>query len=439
MLTRVADRFSRGIQRYLPDAFVIAVLMTIIVIAVAIFFNPSEPVQVVAAWGDGFWTYLAFTMQMVLLLLTGMVLASVPFIKKGLSAIAQFANTPTKAYLVTFLVAAAAYYINWGLAVVVGAIIAREIGKRNKRAHFPLLIASAYAPTVLYTAGFSSSIGLTIATEGHFLEETMGVIPTSATIFHPTTIIIFLVLAISIPLFIILMAPKKDISSYEPPSESNQMTFDIPTKESLTPAQKLEYTPVLGMLIGAIGVVYTFGVFLSGRDLDLNLINLFFLSMGLFFHRSLGQFAQAFKQSVGSISPIVLQFPFYAGIIAVLGGSGLGDAIINGMTSVATAETFNVFTYWAAGFINILAPSGGGQWALQGPLQIPAAIELGVDPAMTAMAVGWGDAWTNLIQPFWALPILSVVGLHIRHIMGYCILLSVWVGIITSVLIYFLY
>ncbi|MDV2686027.1 TIGR00366 family protein [Alkalihalophilus lindianensis] len=439
MLNRVADRFSRVIQRFLPDAFVIAVLLTIIVLAVAIMFNPSEPVQIFQAWGDGFWTYLAFTMQMVLLLLTGMVLASIPFISKGLRSLANFANTPTKAYLLTFIVAAGAYYINWGLAVIVGAIIAREIGKRNKKAHFPLLIAAAYAPTVLYTAGFSSSIGLTIATEGHFLEETMGVIPTSATIFHPSTVIIFLVLAITMPLFIILMAPKKGITSYAPPARSTDFTFDKPKKDSLNPAQKLEYTPILGMLIGAIGVVYTVGVFATGRDLDLNLINLFFLSAGLFFHRSLGQFAQAFKHSVTSISPIVLQFPFYAGIIAVLGGSGLGDAIINGMVSVATPETFNVFSYWAAGFINILAPSGGGQWALQGPLQIPAAIELGVDPAMTAMAVGWGDAWTNLIQPFWALPILSVVGLHIRHIMGYCILLSIWVGVITSVLIFFLY
>lgn len=440
MIPKIADRFSRIIQRYLPDAFVIAVLMTIIVLAVAMALNPGESFQVVQAWGDGFWVYLTFTIQMVLLLMTGMVLAAVPFISKSLQSIAKLANTPKKAYIITFLVASCAYYINWGLAVVVGAILAREIGKRLKSVHFPLLVACAYAPTVLYTAGLSSSIGLAVATEGHFLEEIMGVIPTSQTIFHPSTIIIFLVLVLTIPIFIILMSPKKDIISYQPiETITNHSQQAATIDNALTPAQKLENTPILGMVIGGIGIIYTITAFSNGSDLNLNIINILFLSLGLFFHRSLGRFANAFKDSVTSISPIILQFPFYAGIIAVLGSSGLGESIISGMTSIATQDTFNVFTYWAAGFVNILAPSGGGQWALQGPLQIPAAIELGVDPAMTAMAVGWGDAWTNLIQPFWALPILSIVGLHIRHIMGYCILLSIWVGVITSILIFFLY
>src|SRR5699024_1013979 len=206
-----------------------------------------------------------------------------------------------------------------------------------------------------------------------------------------------------------------------------------------SPALWLEYTPSLGMIIGAVGIIYTIISFSSGRDLDLDIINIFFLSLGLFLHRSLGQFARAFANVSKSISPIILQFPFYAGIIAILASSGLGQLIIDGMASIASPETFNLFTYWAAGFINLLAPSGGGQWALQGPLQIPAALELGVDPAKTAMAVAWGDGWTNLIQPFWALPILSVVGLHIRDIMRYCILLSAIVGVVISILIFFLY
>lgn len=443
MLTKVADLFSRGVRRYLPDAFVIAVLMTLFVLILAVIMNPKNGLEMVTAWGNGFWDYIAFTMQMVLLLMTGMTLAAVPFIRKGLEKLAGLANTPRQAYILTFLISACAYYINWGLAVIVGAIIAREVGKRNKEAHFPLLVAAAYSPTVLYTAGLSSSIGLTISTKDHFLADQMGVIPTSSTIFHPSTIIIFVALVITMPLFISLMAPKKNIKSYQPilkqasTSELNEQAAAV--EEDLTPAKKLEYTPILGMFIGAIGLLYVIYEFIGGRDLDLNIINLFFLSAGLFLHRSLGQFAEAFKSSAQSISPIILQFPFYAGIIAVLGSSGLGAAIINWMSSVSTAESFNMFSYWSAGIINILAPSGGGQWALQGPLQIPVALNLGIDPGLVAMSVGWGDAWTNLIQPFWALPILAVVGLHIRDIMGYCILLSLWVGTITSILIFFLY
>lgn len=444
MLAKVANRFSRFVERYLPDAFVIAVLMTLLVFFLAWLMNLSSPMSLIESWGTGFWTYLAFTMQMVLLLMTGMVLASVPFISKGLEKLATFSSGSKKPYVMVFLVASLAYYINWGLAVVVGAILAREIGKRNQQAHFPLLVASAYAPTVLYSAGLSSSIGLTIATADHFLADLMGVVPTSETIFHPSTITIFLALLVTMPIFIVLMAPKNksEIIPYDAAkakgSEVAATAEEVPS-EDLTPAKKLETTPLFGIITGAIGLIYIISHFVKGGDLDLNVINLLFLSAGLVFHRSLGTIANAFKDAAKAISPIILQFPFYAGIIVLLGSSGLGELIIRGMSSVATSETFNVFSFWVAGFVNILAPSGGGQWALQGPLQIPAALELGVDPAKTAMAVGWGDAWTNLIQPFWALPILSVVGLHIRNIMGYCILLSVWVGVLVTVLIFFLY
>jgi short-chain fatty acids transporter len=436
MLNRLAAKFSKAVEKYLPDAFVIAVLMTFLVFILGFFMKPAEPVALFKSFGDGFWVYLAFTMQMVLLLMTGMTLASVPVIKRLLERLASLAKTPNQAYILTFLVSSAAYYINWGLAVVVGAIIAREVGRRNQNAHFPLLVASAYTPTVLYTAGLSSSIGLTVATEGHFLEELTGVIPTSATIFHPGTITILAVLLVTIPIFIVLMAPKQGIIPYQPPAKK---AAEEQEPAPSTPAQKLEHTPIIGILIGLFGFVYLINEFINGRDLDLNIINLAFLSLGLLLHKSLYQYAKAFKDAAQAISPIILQFPFYAGIIAVLGSSGLAENMINGMASIASKETFDIFTYWTAGLVNILAPSGGGQWALQGPLQVPAGLQLGVDPAVTAMAVGWGDAWTNLIQPFWALPILSVVGLHIRHIMGYCILLAIWVGIVTTVLLYFVY
>jgi short-chain fatty acids transporter len=437
MLSSIANRVSRVVERYLPDAFVIAVLLTFFVFIVGFITNPEEPITLVKSFGDGFWVYLTFTMQMVLLLLTGMVLAAVPVVKKGLESVAGLANTPTKAYVLTFVVSAFAYYINWGLAVVVGAIFVREVGKRNQNAHFPLLVAAAYSPTVLYTAGLSSSIGLTVATKDHFLSDVMGVIPTSETIFNSSTLIIFAVLFVTMPIVICLMAPKTNIKPYQEKEVS--LKRETVPQDADTPALKLEQTPVLGILTGVVGLIYVINEFVIGRDLDLNVINILFLSLGLILHRSLGQFGNAFKESVGSTSPIILQFPFYAGIIAVLSSSGLGQTIIDGMTSIANKETFDVFTYWSAGVVNILAPSGGGQWALQGPLQVPAGMKLGVDPSTIAMAVGWGDAWTNLIQPFWALPILSIVGLHIRHIMGYCFLLAIWVGFITTILLLFLY
>lgn len=437
-LTKSANYLSTWSHKYVPDAFVIAVLLTLFVFIIAFFMNPTKPQEIIKSWGDGFWTYLAFTMQMVLLMVTGMTLASVPFLNRVLQSIAKLANSPQKAYILTFLISALAYYINWGLAVVVGAIMAKEVALKNPKAHFPLLVAAAYAPTALYSAGLSSSIGLTIATEDHFLADVMGVIPTSETIFSASTIIIFLSLLITIPIIIVLIAPKKNIVSLNL-NQFPKEKIDKPSKENLTFAEKLEWTPLLGIILGVIGIFYCVYEFSNDRSLDLNIINIFFLSLGLLLHGSLNNFARGFKEATQSISPIILQFPFYAGIIAVLGSSGLGAGIIEWMSSIASKETFDIFTYWSAGLVNLLAPSGGGQWALQGPVQVPAGLKLGVDPATIAMAVGWGDAWTNLIQPFWALPLLGVLGLKIKDIMGYCFILCIWVGLVTSVLMFFLY
>lgn len=166
------------------------------------------------------------------------------------------------------------------------------------------------------------------------------------------------------PIIIVLMAPKSGIIRYKA-LETDTNSFVKPPQKDLTAAEKLEWTPVLGIVLGAIGTLYCVYEFMNGHSLDLNIINLFFLSLGLLLHGSLGNFAQGFKESAQSISPIILQFPFYAGIIAVLGGSGLGSSIIEWMASIASKDTFDIFTYWSAGLVNLLAPSGGGQWALQ--------------------------------------------------------------------------
>ncbi|PGB46809.1 TIGR00366 family protein, partial [Bacillus wiedmannii] len=354
LLTRCANVFSRWSQKYVPDAFVIAVLLTLFTFIIALLMNPSNPYKIVKSWGDGFWTYLTFTMQMVLLMVTGMTLASVPFINRGLQSVAKLADTPQKAYTMTFLISAIAYYINWGLAVVVGAIIAKEVAKKNPNAHFPLLVAAAYAPTALYSAGLSSSIGLTIATKDHFLVDMIGIIPTSQTIFSYSTLIIFFALFITMPIIIVLMAPKSGIIRYKA-LETDTNSFVKPPQKNLTPAEKLEWTPVLGIVLGVIGTLYCVYEFINGHSLDLNIINLFFLSLGLLLHGSLGNFAQGFKEAAQSISPIILQFPFYAGIIAVLGSSGLGSSIIEWMASIASKDTFDIFTYWSAGLVNLLA------------------------------------------------------------------------------------
>ena len=436
MFNKLANGMSAFVRKYLPDAFVIAIILTILTMVLGIAVEGKNLFEMIGFWGDGFWTFLSFAMQMALVLVTGIVLADIPIVHKFLDRIASLPKTPAQAYIMTFIVSAAAYYINWGLAVVVGAIFARAVHKRMKNVDFALLIASAYVATATFPGGLSSSIPLLIATPGHFLEDQIGLIPTSQTIFHYSNIIILLGMILTVIVTIKLIAPKEAAAvEYVETSEEEKTVSEVIS----TPAQKIENSFILSILIGAAGLIYVFTYFANGGDLNLNVINMAFLSLGIILHRSPIRVVNAFKDAGFVVTPIMLQFPFYAGIMGMLSNSGLAATIAAGFVAVASAKTLPVLTYWSAGLVNILAPSAGGQWGIQGPLQIQAGMELGVHPSVIAMSVAWGDAWTNTIQPFWALPILSLAGLKIRDIMGYCIIIGLAIGIVTSILMMLVY
>ncbi|MCK9905937.1 TIGR00366 family protein, partial [Frankia sp. Cpl3] len=160
--------------------------------------------------------------------------------------------------------------------------------------------------------------------------------------------------------------------------------------------------------------------------------NILFLFLGILLHGTPRRFLDAMGEAIKGSAGIVVQFPFYAGIIGMMTASGLAASISNWFISISTATTFPLFTFWSAGLVNIFVPSGGGQWAVQAPIMLPAAAELGVSNAKVAMAIAWGDAWTNLIQPFWALPALAIAGLGARDIMGYCLMMLFVTGAIIS-------
>lgn len=442
-MKKITNAMTNFVRKYLPNAFVIAALLTILVLVLGVVFKSQNPIDMISYWGDGFWNFLAFAMQMALVLVTGIVLADIPVVHRFLKKLASLAKNPKQAYVFTFLVSAVAYYINWGLAVIVGAIFARAMHKHmGKKVDFALLIASAYVATATFAGGLSSSVPLVIATPGHFLEGVIGVIPTTETIFNMSNIIILLGQILTIAIVIRLMSPSEDevkpiegfIEEDEPVEEEIEIT---------TPANRIENSFIVSILISAMGLIYVISHFISvgsiAAGINLNIINLTFLSLGVLMHKSPIKLVRAFQKAGKVVPPIMLQFPFYAGIMGMLSGSGLASSIAAGMVSIANERTFPMLTYWSAGLVNILAPSAGGQWGIQGPLQVEAGLALGVKPAVTAMAVGWGDAWTNTIQPFWALPILSIAGLKIRDIMGYCIVIGLCIGVVTSILMLFVY
>ncbi|MGJ9457659.1 short-chain fatty acid transporter [Oceanobacillus sp. CF4.6] len=419
--------FDRMVQRYLPDAFLFAIILTIVVYLLGVLFTDSGPVQMIEHWGTGFWDLLAFAMQMALVVVTGYILASAPVVKNLLAKLSTLANTPAQAIMLVTFVAIIACLINYGFGLVVGALFAIHVAKRVPSVDYRLLIASGYSGMLVWHGGFSASIPLTIATPGHFLEETLGTIPVVETLFSPFNIFTVLVLVITLPLF-----NRYLLNGTDPLRNTDAALWKSDTEEQTaheiaqptTPAEKLENSQIVSLIIGVMGLAYMVYHFATnGFDLNINIVNFIFLFLGIILHKTPRRFLDTVSNGVKNAGGIIIQFPFYAGIMGMMVASGLSEQMSLWFVSFSTEYTLPFFSFISAGIVNFFVPSGGGQWAVQGPIMIQAALETGADTAKTAMAVAWGDAWTNMIQPFWALPALAIAGLKVRDIMGFCVMI----------------
>lgn len=419
-LTNFVDRM---VQRFLPDAFLFAIILTFVVYILGIIITDSGPVQMVEHWGTGFWDLLDFAMQMSLVVVTGYILASTPVVKKFLFKLSTLAKTPAQAVILVTIVALIGCFINYGFGLVVGALFAVHVAKRVPTVDYRVLIASAYSGMLIWHGGFSASIPLTIATPGHFLEDIMGIVPVTETLFSPFNIFVVAALLITLPIFNrILLKNSTANSSLDLKIPDEEEEYIKVTPE--TPAEKLENSQIVSLLIGIMGLAFIVYHFISnGFDLNINIVNFIFLFLGIILHRTPKRFLDTVGNGVRNAGGIIVQFPFYAGIMGMMVESGLSSSISNWFVSFATDYTLPFFTFISGGIVNFFVPSGGGQWAVQGPIMIQAALDVGADPAKTAMAVAWGDAWTNMIQPFWALPVLAIAGLKVRDIMGFCVMI----------------
>lgn len=428
-------------QKYLPDAFLFAAILTFIVFIAATIMTKQSPFQIAMHWGNGVWSLLAFSMQMVMVLVTGHTLATAPFFKRILDKLSNLPKSPIQAIIYVTFVSGVACILNWGFGLVIGAIYAKEIAKKIKGVDYRLLIASAYSGFLLWHGGISGSIPLTLAS-GNLSKATAGAldkgISTSQTLFSSYNLIILFTLLFTLPLLNAAMHPKnkEDVFQVDPTlleDDVQPVTFD---KTEMTPADKIENSPVVNILIGVLGYTYIIGYFLQkGFDLNLNIVNMIFLVTAIIAHKTPKNLLLAFGNACKGAAGIILQFPFYAGIMGMMvgqnsDGASLAGIISQSFISSSTALSFPSLTFLSAGIVNFFVPSGGGQWAVQAPIMMPASVELGVSTAKTGMAIAWGDAWTNMIQPFWALPALGIAKLGAKDIMGYGVIITIYSGII---------
>ncbi|WP_129599987.1 short-chain fatty acid transporter [Anaerophilus nitritogenes] len=448
MFKRITKLCVKLVQKYLPDPFLFAVILTIVVLICGWWTTGQGVVPMVMHWSNGFWSLLKFSMQMALVLVTGHTLANAPIIKKGLDNLAKVAKTPTQAILAVTFISTIACWINWGFGLVIGALYARALAKEVKNVDYRLLIASAYSGFVVWHAGISGSIPLTLATGGEDLANvTSGAIveaiPTSTTIFSFFNIVVSAIILITMPLLNKAMHPsKEEVVSVDPKLLMDEEAATI--LENATPADKMENSPILSMIIGIMGMLAIFYyVKENGLQLNLDIVNFIFLFAGIILHVTPRRFLDAITIATKGAGGIILQFPFYAGIMGMMIGKNVDGVSFAGLISewfvnISTPTTFPLFTFLSAGIVNFFVPSGGGQWAVQAPIMMPAGAKLGVSAAKTGMAIAWGDAWTNMIQPFWALPALGIAGLGARDIMGFCIIDLVYTGIIIALGLMFL-
>ncbi|GFR36428.1 short-chain fatty acid transporter [Thermobrachium celere] len=431
MFKKITNACVKFVERYLPDAFIFAILLTIIVYVLAIFKTGKSAVDLVTFWGKGFWSLLGFSMQMVLVLVTGHALAQAPVVKKALTGIASIAKTPASAILLVTFVSATACWLNWGFGLVIGGLLAKELARKVRGVDYRLLIASAYSGFLVWHGGLSGSIPLKVVEAGGGLKGVQfDSIPLSQTLFSNFNLSISIILILTLPLINYFMIPDKDKTIEFKPEEEKE--FEIAIDNSFS--SKLENSRLLTIIISILGFAYIIKYFSNGGTLSLDSVNLIFLFTGILLHKTPIRYIKAVDNAIKGTAGIVLQFPFYGGIMGIMVDSGLASIIANWFVSISTAKTLPLFTFLSAGLINLFIPSGGGQWVAQGPIVVKAAQTLNVPLGKAVMALAWGDAWTNMIQPFWALPILGLAKLGAKDIMGYCLVDLIYSGIIIGLI-----
>jgi short-chain fatty acids transporter len=279
--------------------------------------------------------------------------------------------------------------------------------------------------------GYSSSTALFVATPGHLLESRVGVIPVTETILSSTNITLALMGLLLITVICPLMKPnEEDVIEIDPDLIKDKKPT-IQKKASMNMVERFENHRSLNIFLGLIIIIYI-GITYNqnGFYLNLDIVSWTFLSLGLILASSPIHFISLINNAAGTVGSIILQYPFYSGIMGIMATTGLMQVITDWIISIATPETLGFFAFLSGGLVNMFIPSGGGQWAVQGPVMIEAALSLGVNPSVVVMGVAYGDQWSNMIQPFWTIPILAIAGLHMRQILGYTFVIFLLTGVL---------
>jgi short-chain fatty acids transporter len=421
-------------EHIMPDPLVLAIGLTFLVALAAALFASNGFIPVILdSWYSGVFNILGFAFQMILILATGHALAHAPVVQRGLRSLVSGLRTPNQAVVLTFLVAATASWLNWGFGLVVGAILAREVAKRV-RLDFGWLVAAAYSGWVIWASGPSSSIALSQATHGNALnvvEKITGkLLPFGETVFTTFNLVPTILIVLVMPLVFIAVRPRDDeMEVFVPPQDE----AEPPRRQEgpLSFSHRANHSRVVSLFMVALGIGYLARTWRAkGFSLDVNTVILIFLITGIALHGYPVAYGNAMKNAAKQTGSMMLQYPIYGGIMGIMDGTGLAAMISKFFVAIATAHTLPFWTYFASLFITFMVPSGGGHWAVQGPFAVPAAVSLHASIPATTMGVAMGEQVANMLQPFWALPVVAMAGIGIQRVLGFTVVTFAVAGLI---------
>ena len=442
-------------KRYLPSPFTIAILLTLLTIALAFFFtkpisDENHLLSILSYWEKGIWTtaLLEFAYQMMLILVLGHVLVLSKPANKLITNLSKYASNSINAVVLVSVTTMLAAFLNWGLGLIFGAILARKVGEHAQRnniaINYPLVGAAGYVGLMVWHGGISGSAPIKVAESGHLAglmkgvssESIMTQIPESInfdlTVFSWWNLLLFGILLIVIPFTLARIAKSTQTTTIH----LENYKFDKELSEDLEGAEKLDNSNILGIGFGIILLIaflYQYWNNLLNLQITPNMLNFLMLGLAILLHKNFSNFLRAVEEAIRGTSGILIQFPLYFGIMGIMKSTGMVVMISDFFASIATSTTMPIFTFFSAGLVNIFVPSGGGQWAIQGPIVIESALKLGVSLPKAIMALAYGDQITNMLQPFWALPLLGITKLKAKEILPYTLILMC-VGILVYVL-----
>lgn len=428
-IRRVNEFFVRLVKRYLPDPYIFAIILTAVTFVMALTLTDRPPTSLFGDWYKGIFDLFVFILQALLVAVTGFAFAQAPGVNRLLDRVASIPKTQAQAGVTVMLTTAVASLISWGLGLVTAGIMARQVAKQMP-VNYGYLVAAAYGGFMVWASGVSSTIALAIATPGSSMntieQETGEVTSLTESLLPWWNVVPVILLLAALSFYYYKVAPRGGLLSEEDRrklAEEDEVSEEYDDESERTPARWMENSPIfllvpVALVVGYFAVTWSSSQFTFGLN---ELIAVFFLLGWLAYRRPI-RYIHAFQNSIRAGGPIALQFPLYGGLMGLMVGSGLSEVIAGWFVAFSSAATLPFWSFISSIIISLFIPSGGGHWVVQGPFMAPAASELGANQAMTAMGVAYGEQVANMLQPFWALPVLAIVGLGIRQIMGYEVL-----------------